>query len=107
MQGDTASSASRILTDALALQDAGCFGIVIEAVPAPVASLITAKLKIPTIGIGAGNGCGGQVLVQTDMLGNFPEGWFMPRFVKRYANVFEESKKAVMSYRGGPSPPPH
>lgn len=100
VQGKTASSASKLLTDALALQAAGCFGMVLEAVPAPVAALISSKLKIPTIGIGAGNGCGGQVLVQIDMLGNFPEGRFMPKFVKRYENIFEKSKQAMEQYRG-------
>ena len=100
VQGKTAASASKLLTDALALQDAGCFSLVLEAVPAPVSELITEKLKIPTIGIGAGNGCSGQVLVQIDMLGNFPKGRFMPKFVKQYANVFEESKKAMKQYRG-------
>lgn len=99
VQGKTAASASKLLTDALALQDAGCFGLVLEAVPAPVSELITEKLKIPTIGIGAGNGCSGQVLVQIDMLGNFPKGRFMPKFVKQYANLFEESKKAMKQYR--------
>lgn len=100
VQGKTASSASKLLTDALALQAVGCFGMVLEAVPAPVAALISSKLKIPTIGIGAGNGCGGQVLVQIDMLGNFPEGRFIPKFVKRYENIFERSKKAMEEYRG-------
>lgn len=100
VQGKTASSASKLLTDALALQAAGCFSMVLEAVPAPVAALISSKLKIPTIGIGAGNGCGGQVLVQIDMLGNFPEGRFMPKFVKQYENIFERSKRAMEQYRG-------
>ena len=82
VQGKTAESAARVLDDALAVQDAGCFAIVLEAVPTPVADLITRELKIPTIGIGAGNGCSGQVLVQIDMLGNFPPGRFLPKFVK-------------------------
>jgi 3-methyl-2-oxobutanoate hydroxymethyltransferase len=106
VQGKTASSASSLLTDALALQSAGCFGIVLEAVPAPVAALVSEKLKIPTIGVGAGAGCAGQVLVQIDMLGNFQEGRFLPKFVKRYANVFEESKRALMRFGGLDGFPP-
>ena len=82
VQGKTAESAARVLDDALAVQEAGCFAVVLEAVPTPVAELITKELKIPTIGIGAGNGCSGQVLVQIDMLGNFPPGRFLPKFVK-------------------------
>ena len=82
VQGKTAGSAARVLDDALAVQEAGCFAIVLEAVPTPVAELITKELKIPTIGIGAGNSCSGQVLVQIDMLGNFPPGRFLPKFVK-------------------------
>jgi len=82
VQGKTAESAARVLDDALAVQEAGCFAIVLEAMPTPVAELITKELKIPTIGIGAGNGCSGQVLVQVDMLGNFPPGRFLPKFVK-------------------------
>ena len=82
VQGKTASSAAKILDDALAVQEAGCFAMVVEAVPPAVADLITKSLDVPTIGIGAGSGCSGQVLVQIDMLGNFPEGRFMPKFVK-------------------------
>ncbi|KAI5852823.1 ketopantoate hydroxymethyltransferase-domain-containing protein [Morchella snyderi] len=99
VQGKTASSANNLLTDALALQAAGCYSLVLEAVPAPVAALISSKLRIPTIGIGAGGGCGGQVLVQIDALGNFPEGRFMPKFVRKYGSVFEESKRAIERYR--------
>ena len=82
VQGKTAESAEKLVDDALAIQEAGCFGMVVEAVPAAVANLITKHLRVPTIGIGAGNGCSGQVLVQIDMLGNFPNGRFMPKFVK-------------------------
>lgn len=82
VQGKTAQSAAKLLDDALAVQEAGCFAMVMEAVPTPVAELITKELNIPTIGIGAGNGCSGQVLVQIDMLGNFPKGRFLPKFVK-------------------------
>ncbi|KAF8419695.1 ketopantoate hydroxymethyltransferase [Tirmania nivea] len=98
VQGKTAESAARALDDALAVQEAGCFAVVLEAVPTPVAELITKELKIPTIGIGAGNGCSGQVLVQIDMLGNFPPGRFLPKFVKTYENIFERSKAAIETY---------
>ncbi|KAK7415257.1 cell wall biogenesis and architecture protein [Neonectria punicea] len=99
VQGKTSDSAMRILEDALAIQEAGCFGMVVEAVPAEVAALITEKLSIPTIGIGAGNGCSGQVLVQIDMAGNFPPGRFLPKFVKKYGDVWGESLKAIEAYR--------
>ncbi|AEO58913.1 hypothetical protein MYCTH_2306650 [Thermothelomyces thermophilus ATCC 42464] len=99
VQGKTAASAAKILDDALALQAAGCFAIVVEAVPAEVASFITQKLSIPTIGIGAGNGCSGQVLVQVDMTGNFPPGRRIPKFVKQYGNVWSESFRAIETYR--------
>ncbi|KAL8804934.1 MAG: hypothetical protein Q9182_002244 [Xanthomendoza sp. 2 TL-2023] len=99
VQGKTTASALKVLEDALAVQAAGCFAVVIEAVPAEVAALVTKKLKIPTIGIGAGNGCSGQVLVQVDMSGNFPPGRFIPKFVKQYGNVWAESMKAIESYK--------
>ncbi|KAK8136459.1 hypothetical protein PG984_004399 [Apiospora sp. TS-2023a] len=98
VQGKTADSAMRVLEDALAVQEAGCFATVLEAVPAEVASIITQKLSIPTIGIGAGNGCSGQVLVQVDMTGNFPPGRFLPKFVKQYGNVWAESLQAIKTY---------
>ncbi|KAI5801638.1 3-methyl-2-oxobutanoate hydroxymethyltransferase-like protein [Peziza echinospora] len=98
VQGKTASSAAKILDDALAVQEAGCFAMVVEAVPPAVADLVTKSLDVPTIGIGAGSGCSGQVLVQIDMLGNFPEGRFMPKFVKTYENIFEKSKNAIEEY---------
>ncbi|KAI9818829.1 MAG: hypothetical protein M1827_007650 [Pycnora praestabilis] len=98
VQGKTADGALDVLEDALAVQAAGCFAVVIEAVPADVATLVTKKLNIPTIGIGAGNGCSGQVLVQVDMTGNFPPGRFLPKFVKKYGNVWEESTRAIESY---------
>ncbi|KAK6542875.1 hypothetical protein TWF694_006814 [Orbilia ellipsospora] len=99
VQSKTAASASKLLSDALAVQDAGAWGVVLEAVPADVAKLVTEALDIPTIGIGAGDGTSGQVLVQIDMLGNFPTGRFLPKFVKRYADVFEVSKKAIVEYK--------
>lgn len=99
VQGKTSDSAMRVLEDALAVQDAGCYAVVLEAVPADVASAVTKELKIPTIGIGAGNGCSGQVIVQVDMTGYFPPGRFLPKFVKRYGDVWGESLKAIESYR--------
>ncbi|TVY39976.1 3-methyl-2-oxobutanoate hydroxymethyltransferase [Lachnellula occidentalis] len=99
VQGKTSAGALKLLEDALAVQEAGCFAMVVEAVPAEVAALITKKLSIPTIGIGAGNGCSGQVLVQIDMTGNFPPGRFIPKFVKKYGDVWGESLKAIETYR--------
>lgn len=99
VQGKTTSSAVKFLEDALAVQEAGAFATVVEAVPAEVAELVTKKLSIPTIGIGAGNGCSGQVLVQVDMLGNFPPGRFLPKFVKKFGNVWEESLRAIEQYK--------
>lgn len=99
VQAKTAASASQLLSDARAVQDAGAFAVVLEAVPAEVASVVTRELSIPTIGIGAGNGCSGQVLVQVDMLGNFPPGRFLPKFVKQYGNVWQEAERAIGEYR--------
>ncbi|KAL2266190.1 hypothetical protein VTJ83DRAFT_5542 [Remersonia thermophila] len=99
VQGKTVASALRVLEDALAVQEAGCFAVVLEAVPPEVAAIITQKLSIPTIGIGAGNGCSGQVLVQVDMTGNFPPGRTIPKFVKKYGDVWGESFRAIEAYR--------
>lgn len=99
VQGKTAQAAAKLLKDAIAVQEAGAFAMVVEAVPAPVAALVTKKLRVPTIGIGAGNGCSGQVLVQVDMTGNFPPGRFLPKFVKKYGNVWGESLRAIETYR--------
>lgn len=99
VQGKTTDGALKVLQDALAVQEAGCFAVVLEAVPAEVAALVTKKLRIPTIGIGAGNGCSGQVLVQVDMSGNFPPGRFLPKFVKQYGDVWSESMRAIQSYK--------
>lgn len=99
VQGKTTSGALKVLEDALAVQEAGCFAVVLEAVPAEVASVVTKKLSIPTIGIGAGSGCSGQVLVQVDMSGNFPPGRFLPKFVKKYGDVWGESMRAIETYR--------
>ncbi|GKZ25297.1 hypothetical protein AbraIFM66951_002217 [Aspergillus brasiliensis] len=99
VQGKTTASAVRLLKDALAVQEAGAFMMVLEAVPAEIAALITKKLRIPTIGIGAGNGCSGQVLVQIDMTGNYPPGRFLPKFVKKYGDVWGEAIKGIQQYR--------
>lgn len=99
VQGKTAASATKVLRDARAVQEAGAFAMVLEAVPAEVGSLVTKALKIPTISIGAGNGCSGQVLVQVDMTGNFPPGRFLPKFVKKYGDVWAEATKAIQTYR--------
>ena len=95
-QGRTAGKALRLYEDALALERAGCFSLVLEAVPAPVAERITEALAIPTIGIGAGAECDGQVLVWHDLLGLY-EG-HAPRFVKRYANLADEITRALEAY---------
>ena len=95
-QGRTAEKARRLLDDALALEAAGAFALVLEAVPAPVAARITAALTIPTIGIGAGVDCDGQVLVWHDLLGLY-EGR-APRFVKQYADLATEITRALEAY---------
>ena len=95
-QGRTAAKALRLYDDAIALEAAGCFALVLEAVPAPVAARITEALSIPTIGIGAGAGCDGQVLVWHDLLGLY-DGQ-SPRFVKQYANLAAEIQTAVEAY---------
>lgn len=99
VQGKSKESAKRLLRDALAVQEAGAFAVVVEAVPQEVAAFITGLLKIPTIGIGAGNGTSGQVLVQADMTGNFPPGRFLPKFVKKYGDVWGEALRAIETYR--------
>jgi 3-methyl-2-oxobutanoate hydroxymethyltransferase len=85
------------LRDAKLLEEAGVFAIVVECTVAEVTRQITAAVSIPTIGIGAGNGCDGQVLVSNDMLGQFT--WFTPKHVKRYANLAEEMRKAFAEYK--------
>lgn len=96
VQGKTEAAARKLLEDALAVQEAGAFAVVIEAVPEKLAALITDKLDIVTIGIGAGNRCDGQVLVYQDMLGMFSD--FTPKFVKRYANIGEIMTAAFKKY---------
>jgi 3-methyl-2-oxobutanoate hydroxymethyltransferase len=95
-QGKTAERALELVSEALELQGAGCFSIVLEAVPAAVAARITELLEIPTFGIGAGPACDGQVLVYHDLLG-LSEG-HLPRFVKRYANLSAEIRDALSAY---------
>ncbi|KAE8132601.1 ketopantoate hydroxymethyltransferase-domain-containing protein [Aspergillus pseudotamarii] len=99
VQGKSTAGALKLLEDAMAVQEAGAFMIVLEAVPAEIAAIITKRLRVPTIGIGAGNGCSGQVLVQIDMTGNFPPGRFLPKFVKKYADVWGEAFKGIQQYR--------
>lgn len=95
-QGRSVTTAQRIFEDALLLQEAGCFSIVLELIPGKLASLISRRLEIPTIGIGAGAGCDGQVLVTHDLLGLFER--FTPRFVKKYADLNAEMKRAFTEY---------
>lgn len=97
VQATTASAALKLRDDALALQGAGCFAVVLEAVPAVVAQAVTEKLAIPTIGIGAGAGCAGQVLVFHDVLGLF-DG-FVPKFVKQFAQLREPMLQALQAFR--------
>lgn len=95
-QGRTASTAGRLLADARELEAAGCFSLVLESVPARIGAHVTEALSIPTIGIGAGGGCDGQVLVWHDLLG-INEG-VAPRFVKRYANVAGEIRRGLEAF---------
>jgi 3-methyl-2-oxobutanoate hydroxymethyltransferase len=95
-QARTAAAASKLLDDALALEAGGCFALVLEAVPAQVAAVITERLEIPTIGIGAGRATDGQVLVLNDLLGIFED--FKPRFVKRYAHLRRDMVGAVRAF---------
>ena len=96
VQGKTEAAAMKLLDDAMGVQEAGAFAVVIEAVPEKLAALITSRLEIPTIGIGAGNCCDGQVLVYQDMLGMFSD--FTPKFVKKYANLGELMTAAFKQY---------
>jgi len=96
-QGRDALAARRLVEDAVLLQDAGCFSLVLESVPARLAAFISKQLEIPTIGIGAGAGCNGQVLVTHDLLGLFER--FTPRFVKKYANLHGTLSEAFTAYK--------
>jgi 3-methyl-2-oxobutanoate hydroxymethyltransferase len=107
-QGRTADQADRLIEDARALAEAGCFAIVLEAIPGPIASYITAGSAIPTIGIGAGPSCDGQVLVWHDVLGITPG--HVPQFVRQYADIGNEILGALAKYvsdvRAGAFPEP-
>ena len=96
VQGKTEAAARKLIEDAKAVQAAGATMVVLEAVPAKLATKITEMLDIPTIGIGAGNGCDGQVLVYQDMLGMFTD--YVPKFVRQFANVVEVMKQAFTDY---------
>ncbi|KAI9141478.1 ketopantoate hydroxymethyltransferase [Paraphysoderma sedebokerense] len=97
VQGKSFTKAKQLIEDSLALQQAGCFAVVLEAIPEPVANYITENLSIPTIGIGAGKGCSGQVLVQLDMIGGFDR--FLPKFCKQYANISPLVVSAIENYK--------
>ncbi len=96
VQGKDAEAAQRLIEQATALEKLGCFSIVLECVPDKIAEIITQKLKIPTIGIGAGIHCDGQVLVVNDMLGTFER--FTPKFVKKYATLSKQMDEAFKKY---------
>lgn len=96
VQGRSAQDAIKLIKDARAVQDAGCFAVVLEMVPTPIAKAVSERLEIPTIGIGAGNVCDGQILVVDDLLGKFTD--FLPRFVRRYANLADICEEAVRHY---------
>lgn len=96
VQGKTEAAAKKLLEDALAIEEAGAVAMVLEGVPAKLAELISKKVKIPTIGIGAGAGCDGQVLVYQDMLAMFSD--FKPKFVKHFAQIGEQMKAAFAKY---------
>ena len=106
VQGRTAETAMKILEEAFAIQDAGCFMLEFEAVPAKIAAIISQQLEIPTIGIGAGVGTDGQILLCHDLLGVFSD--FKPKFTKRYANLTEVAvngiKKYIADVKGGTFP---
>jgi 3-methyl-2-oxobutanoate hydroxymethyltransferase len=97
LQGNTEESRSQLLTDAKLLEKAGCFALVLEKIPAVLAKDISADISIPTIGIGAGPYCDGQILVLHDVIGLFDD--FSPKFVKQYAHVKEVIEKAVKQYQ--------
>jgi len=97
VQGKEEEQAKKIMEDALALENAGAFSLVLECVPAELAKEITSRLRIPVIGIGAGPYCDGQVLVFHDLLGLFPR--LTPKFVRRYAELYPEILKALQDYK--------
>jgi 3-methyl-2-oxobutanoate hydroxymethyltransferase len=95
-QGRSATSAERLLEDAILLDQAGCFSLVLESVPAKLAEMVSKRISMPTIGIGAGSGCDGQVLVTHDLLGLFDR--FTPKFVRKYANLHSEMEVAFKAF---------
>lgn len=97
VQGKDIATAKALIDDGLALEEAGAFSLILEAIPGPVARLITERVGIPTIGIGAGPDCDGQVLVTHDLIGLFDR--FVPKFVKQYTNTFSSIIEALESYR--------
>jgi len=97
VQGKSEDAAAKLVADAHAVEEAGAFAVVVEGVPRKTAKRITAELSIPTIGIGAGPDCDGQVLVLHDLLGMFDR--FVPKFVKRYANLKADAVKAIAKYK--------
>lgn len=97
VQGKSREMAAKLIEDALAVQEAGAYAVVLECIPAKLAAIITDKLTIPTIGIGAGAGCDGQILVYQDMLGMFSD--YVPKFVKKFAEVGIVMKDAFKAYR--------
>jgi 3-methyl-2-oxobutanoate hydroxymethyltransferase len=96
-QAKSADTARRLVEEAHMLEESGCFSLVLEAIPARLASFVSNRLEIPTIGIGAGSGCDGQVLVTHDLLGLFER--FTPSFVKKYADLHGEMKQAFTAFR--------
>jgi 3-methyl-2-oxobutanoate hydroxymethyltransferase len=96
VQGNTAEAAMRVLSDALALEEAGAFMVLLEGVPAECGKLVTERLRVPTIGVGAGPFCDGQAVLLSDLIGMYPV--FTPKFVKRYAAVGDDVVKAVSAY---------
>ena len=96
IQGKSEEAARKLIEDALAIEEAGAFALTLECIPAPLASLITQKLSIPTIGIGADAGCDGQILVYQDMLGLFSD--YTPKFAKHFAELGKQMKEAFASY---------
>lgn len=97
VQGKSIETARKVVTEALALEEAGAFAIIFEAVPAKLAAYVTKKLRVPTISIGGGPGCSGQLLVTYDVLGIFET--FTPKFAKKYINLNQLIRQAILQYR--------
>jgi len=97
VQAKTAQAAKKLIQDAQALEQAGCFSLVLEAIPAEIAAKVSSEISIPTVGIGAGADCDGQVLVFHDLVGLFEK--FVPKFVKQYDNLSESIQNALLKYK--------